>query len=90
MATGKGARVTGTPLATTLVALVESLQAPAGSGLVVERASLDVPLEGRVDATLDGPVFYATLPHTRWRSGLLPAVHLAHLDVGLPEGEGEG
>jgi hypothetical protein len=69
------------PLAETLVALVESLQPPDGSGLGVERASLDIPLEGRVDATPAGAVFCASLPHTRWRSGFLPPVHVAHLDV---------
>jgi hypothetical protein len=76
--------VTTPPLAATLVALIESLQPPEGSGLVVEQASLDVPLEGRVDVTPDGLVFNATLPHTRWQSGLLPAVHTAHLDVAPP------
>jgi hypothetical protein len=75
------------PLAETLVALVEGLQAPAGSGLIVERASLDIPLEGRVDATPSGTVFSASLPHTRWRSGFLPPVHIAHLDVVQTEDE---
>jgi hypothetical protein len=69
------------PLAETLVALVESLQPPDSSGLEVERASLDIPLEGSVDATPAGAVFKASLPHTRWRSGFLPPVHVAHLDV---------
>lgn len=69
------------PLAETLVALVESLQPRHGSGLVVEHATLDIPLEGRVDATPRGAVFSASLPHTRWLSGFLPPVHVAHLDV---------
>lgn len=70
------------PLADTLVALVESLAAPEGSGLVVERASLDVPLEGRVDPAPSGRlVFTASLPHTRWQTGFLPPVHVAHLEV---------
>jgi hypothetical protein len=70
------------PLAETLVALVDSLQAPEGSGLVIESATLDVPLEGRVDATTSGRlVFTASLPHTRWQSGFLPPVHVAHLEV---------
>jgi len=76
------------PLADTLVALVESLQAPPGSGLVVEQATLDVPLEGRLDIVPGGTVFNASLPHTRWQSGFLPPVHMAHLELGAPEDEG--
>jgi hypothetical protein len=75
-------------LADTLVALVESLQPPPESGLAVERAALDVPLEGRVDPVAGGLVFNASLPHTRWQSGFLPPVHVAHLDVTAPEDEG--
>ena len=78
-----------TPLADTLIALVESLEAPPGSGLVVEQATLDVPLEGRLDTVVGGGlVFNASLPHTRWQSGFLPPVHMAHLDIGTPGDEG--
>ncbi len=75
-----------TPFAETLIALVEGLR-PA-PGIVVERASLTVPLEGRVDQGPGGPVFHATLPHSRWESGLLPPVHVARLHLAPPE-EGE-
>jgi hypothetical protein len=74
------------PFAETLIALVESLRPVPG--IVVERASLTVPLEGRVDHGRSGPVFHATLPHSRWESGLLPPVHVAHFDL-APPGEGE-
>jgi hypothetical protein len=73
--------MTAPALAETLIALVESLHAPPGSRLTVERATLKVPLEGRVDPGIDGPVFTATLPHTRWITGFLPPVHTAQLDV---------
>ena len=73
------------PLADTLVAFVDGLAAADAPGLIVESATLEVPLEGRV-AEADGkPTFFAQVPHTRWRSGVLPAVNLAHFHVA--EGE---
>jgi hypothetical protein len=78
------------PLFRTLVALVESVDVAAGSGLRVESVSIDVPLEGRVVAGRGAPVFLAHLPHTRWRSGLLPPVHVAHLDIAEAPAEDEG
>jgi hypothetical protein len=84
-----GARMRVSPLSDTLIALVESLQAPPDSGLVVEQATLEVPLEGRLDTVAGGGfVFNASLPHTRWVSGFLPPVHTAHLELGAPEDEG--
>lgn len=77
--------MTDVPLADTLMALLEGLDPPDGSGLVIDSARLDVPLEGRVIGGPDGPVFNATVPHTRWVSGLLPAVHVAHLDAACPQ-----
>jgi hypothetical protein len=78
------------PLSETLFGLVESLETPRGSGIEVTSAKIDVPLEGRVVLAHGVPVFHATLPHTRWRSGLLPPVHVAHLVIGeaWPEDEG--
>jgi hypothetical protein len=70
------------PLAETLVALVESLEPPEESGLVVSAATLDVPLEGWVVDARDAPVFLASVPHTRWLSGFLPAVGVAHVELG--------
>jgi hypothetical protein len=69
------------PLAETLEALVDSLTVADAPGLVVESATMDVPVEGRV-VRVDGvPTFFANVPHTRWRSGVLPAVHVAHLRI---------
>ena len=84
--------MTAITLAETLAALVESLEAPAGSGLVVEHASLEVPLEAQMATTRDvQPVFCASVPQSRWVTGFMPPVHLVHLDVaGVPAGEGEG
>lgn len=74
--------MTTAPLFETVVALVESVQPPAGAPLLIESVALDVPLEGRVVPASDGmPELRAGLPHTRWRSGVLPAVHLAHLEL---------
>jgi hypothetical protein len=73
------------PLFETLVALVESLETSEGSGLVVESATMDVPLEGRVARTTTGPLFLAGVPHTRWRSGILPPLHVAHLGIARVE-----
>ncbi len=68
-------------LSETLAGLVASIQAPPGSGLTVYEAELDVPLEVTT-ASRDGElVFYGRVPHSRWRAGFLPAVHLGHLEV---------
>jgi hypothetical protein len=69
------------PLAETLTGLVESLEPPADSGLTLTGATLDVPLEGWVVPVHGTPVFLASLPHTRWRSGFLPPVQLGHVEV---------
>ena len=78
------------PFAETLVGLVASLDPPEGSGLAVTSATLDVPLEGSVVEVHGGPVFVASLPHTRWRSGFLPPVHMAHVEVCEASVEDEG
>ena len=69
------------PLADTLEALVDSLTTADARGLAVESATMDVPLEGRVVRLAGVPTFFASVPHTRWRSGVLPAVHVAHLSI---------
>jgi hypothetical protein len=76
------ARVTTPLFFETVVALVESVQPPDGTPLLIESVALEVPLEGRVVSGGAGtPEFRAGLPHTRWRSGVLPAVHVAHLEL---------
>ncbi|HEX3455578.1 MAG TPA: hypothetical protein VHS03_13200 [Gaiellaceae bacterium] len=82
--------MTGIPLSETLAALVESIEPPDGSGLRIESATLDVPLEIGVASSRHGPVFLAGLPFTRWQSGVLPVVHTAHLEIGPVAVEDEG
>lgn len=69
------------PLSDTLVAFVESLAAVDAPGIAVESATMDVPLEGRVVEIGGTPTFFAHAPHSRWRAGLLPPVHVAHMHV---------
>jgi hypothetical protein len=77
-------------LADTLIALIEGLIGPPGSGLVVTEGEVELPLEvqevvrdGRLIVT-GGP------PHTRWKSGVLPRVHLGRVRVVAPEGDDGG
>lgn len=73
------------PLGDTLLALVSAVRPPEGSGLVVTEAEMTVPLEvfsGREQGDL---VFYASVPHTLWKSGVLPPVHTGVLKVVLTE-----
>ena len=78
------------PLADTLVALVDSLEPPAESGLAVSAATLDVPLEGWVVEHDTRVVFVASVPHTRWMSGFLPPVQPAHVEIGEALEEDDG
>ena len=77
-------------LAETLIQLVESVAPPAESGLVVTAAELDVPLEVGSAVDRGRLVFLASAPHSRWRSGFLPPVHLSHIRVELVEEDGDG
>ncbi len=74
-------------LADTLIALVESIETPPGSGLVVTEAQLDVPLEVQGGVRNGKLVFLGTVPHTRWKSGVLPQIHMSHLRVALASAE---
>jgi len=79
-----------TELADTLLQLVESVTPPEGTGLVVTAAEIEVPLE--VDSALHRGrlVFFGSAPHTRWRSGFLPPVHMSRIRVELAEEDGGG
>lgn len=72
-------------LGDTLVALVSAVSPPADSGLVVTHAELDVPLEVVGGVEHGRLVFYGNVPHSRWRSGFLPPVHVSHIVVTLVE-----
>ena len=70
-----------TELAETLTALAEALIAPAADGIVVTGAEIEMPLEV-IAATRGGRlVFFGSAPHTRWKTGVLPEVHVVKLRV---------
>jgi hypothetical protein len=78
-------------LAETLVALVEGIEPPQDSGLVVTEAVMEVPMEVSGVLINDSMVFFAAPPHTRWKSGVLPTVHRTVLRIELVEnGESSG
>lgn len=72
-------------LAHTLIQLVETVQSPPETGLVVTEAAIELPLE--ISASMRGGdlVFLASAPHTRWESGFLPPVSRGRLKVALEE-----
>jgi hypothetical protein len=73
----------------TLMAAVEAISPPVDAGLLVTEIELTLPLE-IVAGSRDGrPVIAGGVPHTRWRSGVLPAVHTAHLRIVLTD-RGDG
>lgn len=72
-------------LADTLIALVEGVEPPPGSGLVVTQVELDVPLEVTSGWERGEIVFFGRPPHSRWQAGVLPPVHWGHLRVELVE-----
>lgn len=74
-------------LSDTLAALVESVQSPPGSGLVVTEAEIDIPLEVQGGVRGGELILFGGPPHTRWKSGVLPQVHMGHIRVALVEDE---
>jgi hypothetical protein len=76
-------------LADTLIALVDGIEPPAGTGLFVTEALLEIPLEVAGAVENEKLIFYAAPPHTRWISGILPVVHRTVLHIELQSGWGE-
>lgn len=74
------------PLAETLLEVVEALRLPLQRGLVVTEAEVALPLEVSVVAGEHELLITGSAPHTRFRSGVLPPVHLTRLRVELQEG----
>jgi hypothetical protein len=65
----------------TLTAAVEAVSPQAQPEIVVTEVELDLPLE-IVAAEQGGRLLIAgSAPHSRWKSGFLPQVHVAHLHV---------
>jgi hypothetical protein len=72
----------GHELAGTLAALVESVSPPPAGPLYVTDVDLTVPLEVNTAAGSDGELlFFARPPHSRWKAGVLPQVHMSRLRV---------
>ena len=67
------------PLADTLVAFVGSLEPTEGSGRHVSGRGRSTCRSRAGSSAAEQPVFLAAVPHTRWGSGFLPQVHLAHV-----------
>jgi hypothetical protein len=72
-------------LADTLIAVVEALSPPAGSGLHITEAEIDLPLEVSGAEHKGKLIFLATPPHTLWISGVLPRVHMSTLRIEVGE-----
>jgi hypothetical protein len=72
-------------LAEMLLALIESVQAPPDSGLLVTEAELDVPLEVTGGESKGELIIFGTVPHSRWKAGVLPTVHMGRLRVELQD-----
>jgi hypothetical protein len=79
-----------TTLDETLLALIEAVRPPDGSGITVTEVEMDVPLEASVAVEEGKIVVYAGVPHSRWVSGFLPRVHLSHLRVELTDEAAHG
>jgi hypothetical protein len=77
------------PLADTLLEVVDAVRPPDASGLVITDADIELPLE--LSAVVhDHKVLVAgSAPHTRWRTGVLPPVHLTRLHVVLVDAGAE-
>jgi hypothetical protein len=65
----------------TLVAAVQAVSPPPGSGLEVTEVEMDLPLEIVVGVRDGRPVVGGTAPHSRWVTGVLPETHLSHLRI---------
>ena len=72
-------------LSQTLIELIEGVAPPAGSGLIVTEAELDVPLETSGATHGSELIFLASVPHSRWKAGFLPPVANSRIRVVLDE-----
>ena len=70
-------------LSDTLLALADSFDVPAGSGLVITAVELAMPLEMGSTVHNGHLVILASPPFTRYKSGVLPALHASHVTFEL-------
>jgi hypothetical protein len=75
-------------LGDSLFDLVSGIVEPVADGVVVTEADLSVPLEIQLGRRADRLVLFAQPPHSRWRSGFLPATHMSRLTITLRSGDG--
>ena len=54
-------------LSQTLMELIESLQPPPESGLIITEAEMDIPLETGSAIYKDRMIFLGDVPHSRWK-----------------------
>ena len=73
-------------LSQTLMELIESLQPPPESGLIITEAEMDIPLETGSAIYKDRMIFLGDVPHSRWKAGFLPPVTTSKIRVVLDEG----
>jgi len=77
-----------TELSDTLIALVQALEPPPETGLLITEAEIELPLEVH-SALADGRlIFLATPPHSRWKAGFLPGTQLGKLHIVLLDPQG--
>jgi hypothetical protein len=72
-------------LSKTLMELIESLQPPLESGLIITEAEMDIPLETGSAIYKDRMIFLGDVPHSRWNAGFLPPVTMSKIRVVLDE-----
>lgn len=72
-------------LAQTLIELIEGVEPPADSYLIVTEAEIDVPLEIGSATRENKLIFLANVPHSRWKAGFLPPVATGKIRVVLEE-----
>jgi hypothetical protein len=75
-------------LSETLASLAGSIMPAPGTGLVVTEAEIQVPLEIRTAVRQGKLLIFAQPPHTRWKSGFLPATHMSQVRIGAEPDHG--
>jgi hypothetical protein len=77
-------------LSETLLEYINGAMLRPQPGIKLVQLSFEMPLEVSGAERQGKLVFRAIPPHTRWKSGLLPPVHRASMEVVLDESGGNG
>jgi len=78
------------PLGDTLFQVVDALRPPLDSGLVITEAEVELPLELWAVTREHKLLIVGSAPHSRFKSGVLPPLHLTRLRVELVETDEQG